>query len=393
MCDIRHNADRLRLAVATSFPADPTRPHGGVQAVCVNLVRALARFEDLDVHVVTTDPACPAPVTTSWQGATIHRLPWHGKHVLTHATGPDRQRLAAYLLDLAPDVIHAHDFYGIMTQGLPLPRVFTIHGFIHADTLYAAERFARLRAWFWKRAETACWAEQPHIISISPYVREYLKGLTTATIHDIDNPIDARCFQVPRSEQPQTIFSAALVCPRKNTLGLLQAFALLAGDLPQARLRLAGAFIDPSYEHRVRAFIDGGSLASRVDLLGPVDTDRIREELGKASVFALVSLEEGAPMGVAEAMAAGVPVVTSNRCGMPYMVRDGESGYLVDPTDPHDTADRLRTLLADDTLREQMGCTGRLIAQDRFHPDRVAVRTRQVYLRALRQKGRAPSGV
>lgn len=88
-------------------------------------------------------------------------------------------------------------------------------------------------------------------------------------------------------------------------------------------------------------------------------------------------------MGIEEAMAAEVPVVTSNRCGMPYMVRDGESGFLVDPHDPHDIARRLRQLLGDDALRYAMGAKGREIALDRFHPAKVAARTREVYRRAI----------
>ena len=70
-----------------------------------------------------------------------------------------------------------------------------------------------------------------------------------------------------------------------------------------------------------------------------------------AAAFALISLEENSPMAIEEAMAAGVPVVTSNRCGMPYMVRDEESGFLVNPDDSEETAERLRQLLTDDELR------------------------------------------
>ena len=112
--------------------------------------------------------------------------------------------------------------------------------------------------------------------------------------------------------------------------------------------------------------------------------ERIREELSQASVFALVSLEENSPMGIEEAMAAGVPVVTSNRCGMPYMVRHGESGFLVDPNDPVDIAYRLESILGDDVLREAMGKRSKTIAEDRFHPRIVARRTREVYLEAAR---------
>lgn len=88
-------------------------------------------------------------------------------------------------------------------------------------------------------------------------------------------------------------------------------------------------------------------------------------------------------MGIEEAMAAGVPVVTSNRCGMPYMILDGQSGFLVDPNDPRDIARRLGQLLENDGLRRSMGAKGREIALDRFHPAKVATRTRDVYRRAI----------
>jgi len=133
----------------------------------------------------------------------------------------------------------------------------------------------------------------------------------------------------------------------------------------------------------VRERIRRHGLEDRAILLGRIDTEQVRRELAVASVFALVSLEENSPMGIEEAMAAGVPVVTSNRCGMPYMVRDGESGFLVDPHDPHDIARRLRQLLENGELRRSMGAKGREIALDRFHPAKVAARTREVYMQAI----------
>jgi len=123
-----------------------------------------------------------------------------------------------------------------------------------------------------------------------------------------------------------------------------------------------------------------------VVLLGRITMERVREELAQASVFALVSLEENSPMGIEEAMAAGVPVLTSNRCGMPYMVRHGDSGYLVDPNDPEDIAYRLERILRDDALRESMGKRSMEIALDRFHPQVVARRTREVYFEAAKSR-------
>lgn len=373
----------MRVAFVTSFPDDPSAPAGGVGAVSVNLVRSLATFEDLDLEVVTTRRGCTSLKVERWGRAVVHRLPWAGGSTLRHAIGAGRRQMQEYLAKIQPDVIHAHDTFGLMVKGMAVPRVFTIHGFIHGDTLISGERFAAARAWVWRQVETAGWADQPHIISISPYVRERLRGIARGVIHDIDNPVAESCFDVRRDERKRTIFSAAVVTPRKNSLALIDAVAELAAEGVDVELRLAGPLDDKVYVERVRGRIRETGLQNRVLLLGKLDSARIRSELSSASVFALVSLEENSPMGIEEAMAAGSPVVTSNRCGMPYMVRDGESGFLVDPTDPRDIARRLGQLLRNDELRRSMGAKGREIALDRFHPAKVAVRTREVYLRAV----------
>ena len=136
-----------------------------------------------------------------------------------------------------------------------------------------------------------------------------------------------------------------------------------------------------------RSGVDSAARADRLCGSARIDRpgSRVREELAAASAFALVSLEENSPMGIEEAMGAGVPVVTSNRCGMPYMVSHGRTGYLVDPNDPDQIADRLGDLLADDALRVRMGETARTVALARFHPRVVAERTREVYATALRR--------
>jgi len=373
----------VRIALVTSFPDDPSAPVGGVEAVSVNLVKALADFEDLELDVVTTKRSYRSLSVKPWGRTSIHRLPWAGGSTLRHAVGLGRRQMQEYLSMMKPDVIHAHDTYGLMVKGMTIPRVFTIHGFIYSDTLVSGQRFAALRGWIWRKVETAGWADQPCIISISPYVRERLCGIATGVIHNIDNPISERCFEIARAERKTTVFCAAVVTPRKNTLALVDAVADLGASGIDCDLRLAGSLDDEAYVRRVQERIEETHLERKVSLLGRIDARQVYRELATAGVFALVSLEENSPMGIEEAMAAGLPVVTSNRCGMPYMVRDGESGFLVDPNDPGDIAYRLRQLLTDNELRRSMGAKGREIALDRFHPRKVAQRTYDVYRRAI----------
>jgi glycosyltransferase involved in cell wall biosynthesis len=189
-----------------------------------------------------------------------------------------------------------------------------------------------------------------------------------------------------------TVFCAAAIRRLKNTLGLVRAFEVVQQTCSSARLRLAGADSEPDYAREVRAFTSNAGISDKVSFLGPLGAAQVQEELAQASVFALVSLQENAPMGIAEAMAAGAPVVTSDRCGMPYMVRSGETGLLVEPANTEAVSRALLKLLNDDVVRHEMGRKARQVALERFHPDRVAERTMAVYRRAIQDfQGRCPA--
>jgi glycosyltransferase involved in cell wall biosynthesis len=160
---------------------------------------------------------------------------------------------------------------------------------------------------------------------------------------------------------------------------LLEAVRELAKTGYPVRLRLAGKISQADYGQKVKTYIRQNGLADSVVLLGSLDSRAVQQEIATAGLFALLSLEEGAPMGIAEAMAAGVPVVTSNRCGMPYMVRNAETGFLVEPRAPDVAGARIKEILTCPSLATSMSCQARNFALERFHPDRVATRTATVY--------------
>ena len=84
-------------------------------------------------------------------------------------------------------------------------------------------------------------------------------------------------------------------------------------------------------------------------------------------------------MAIAEAMAARIPVIASNRCGMPHMVREGETGFLIEPDSTEQIGDRLARLIGSKELCDQMGQAARQEAIERFHPSSVAEKTLEVY--------------
>ena len=144
-------------------------------------------------------------------------------------------------------------------------------------------------------------------------------------------------------------------------------------------LRLAGMITDENYGKSVKKYITEHNMEAHVCLLGNININQIKNELKMASIFALLSLEENSPMGIEEAMAAGVPVVTSNLCGMPYMISHSESGFLVDPSNLDDIVSRLSQILEDYNLQRAMANKSKEIAKARFHPDLIAKKTVGVY--------------
>ena len=379
----------MRVVLVSQYPKERDRPKGGVAAVTVVLARAMARHGGMEVHVVTVDREQPSLAIDKDEGVTVHHLPgsrW--PQIADIHWGPGRKRLVQYLLELKPDLVHTHETYGLALGGrLPFPHVFTVHGFDHANVVAEASEMAWLRSRLWRLAEHHGLGRHQHIIAISPYVRHMVEPQTRARIYDIDNPVDERFFNIPRQEGTGRILSVGWINERKNTLGLVQAFARAVRSGMAATLAIAGEPTRSAYSQTVVDCVEREGLRGRVHFLGRISHEQLRDELGRASLFVLASRQENAPMAIAEAMAASVPVVSSNCCGMPYMVDDGVSGYLVDPEDTAALSDRMTRILTDDSLQAKMGEQARRTALNRFHPDVVARKTMDVYQALIRAGG------
>jgi glycosyltransferase involved in cell wall biosynthesis len=159
---------------------------------------------------------------------------------------------------------------------------------------------------------------------------------------------------------------------------LIRAFARLRERVPRARLAIVG-------DGALRSVIDGAArnlgLASHVTFTGHrSDVARITAQLDAATLF---SEYEGMGRVVVEALAAGVPVVASRRGGIIELVREGETGFLVDAADAEGAAECLARLALDPRLRNQMSRNARASVDGRFDERFMAARIAAVYRGAL----------
>jgi glycosyltransferase involved in cell wall biosynthesis len=376
----------LRVAICSRFPEQADRPKGGVESATVGLVTGLAARGDVDVHVVTIERGIERPRVSTHDGVTVHRLPRSRWPMLADVfLGPGRRLIDSYIRALHPDIVHFQETYGFGARGYDVPVVFTVHGFDSLNLRTERRRAWRVRAPLWRLAEHAGIRPHRHLVSIAPYVTRMLRRLSDAEITEIPNAIGSDFFLVPRAEVPGRVLFAGWINPRKNLLAALDAVHRLVRAGQRVELHAAGAPSDPAYAARVDDYIRTSGLAPHVRLLGSVSGERMREELSHACALVLPSLQENAPMVIAEALAAGVPVVASDACGIPDMVDDGRTGFLIDPGRPEMTADRLGRLLREDGLRSDMSLQARRAARERWHADAVAEATVRLY-RQLRAR-------
>jgi glycosyltransferase involved in cell wall biosynthesis len=164
--------------------------------------------------------------------------------------------------------------------------------------------------------------------------------------------------------------------PRKNVKTLLQAFAHVIAEKPQDGLHIVIAGGRGWGSEDPMAMVAALGLHKAVRFTGFVDDDHLADLYRGALLFVYPSLYEGFGLPVLEAMACGIPVITSNRSSLPEVA--GDAALLVDPTQPEALAAAISALLHDSALRQALRAKG-LARAAAFTWEAVAQQTVAVY--------------
>lgn len=380
----------MKVAMLGPFP-DAQAVTGGVDAVVRALADGLAARPNVDLHVITAVPGLASAQAERRGGLTLHLAPHPYRDRLLWRQPVVRHLLRA-LAAAAPDVAHAHmgGIYADAALQWGGPAVITLHGvvFREAALALASSRLpVRLRwqldalyeRWVVRRARD--------LVAISPYVAQEYRPLTRARFHDIENPVDDRFFDVPAAMAQAfddaagpRLLCVARVIPRKDILTLIRAFARVREGFPGVTLEIAGQDdADPAYAAACREEIGRLGLAGGVRFLGGMFGVELAACYARADLVLLTSRQETAPVVVAEAMAAGRPVVATAVGGVPFLVTDGQTGLLAPPGNAAGLADAALALLRDPARRQAFGVAARAAARQRFSLAAVVERTLALY--------------
>jgi glycogen synthase len=187
----------------------------------------------------------------------------------------------------------------------------------------------------------------------------------------------------PRPGPPQLLFVGRLE-RRKGIHTLLEIVPALLKDNPMLTVDIVGPDLErPSVREAFARRHAWASWRRRCRFHGQVDEDRLDELYARATVLVAPSLYESFGLIYLEAMRFGVPVVGCRAGGIPEVVRDGETGLLVEPDRPAELLGAIERLLGDPTLRAILGAAGRRAIETDFSVQRMAERTALFYAEVM----------
>lgn len=201
------------------------------------------------------------------------------------------------------------------------------------------------------RLDKEVWGMADLVLAPSDFVRDGITGLgaPASNVGLVPYGLPEHWFGPLEAEPvPGRVLFVGGVGLRKGNHYLAEACRILAGRGVAAEFRVVGPH-------------DAAEIASPPfrgpTYVGQVPRSQVREEFLRADVFAFPTLAEGFALSHLEAMACGLPVVTTPNCGP--AVRDGEDGFVIPPRDARALADRLQTIISDRALRARMSESAR----------------------------------
>ncbi|MCT9819629.1 glycosyltransferase [Microbacterium sp. W1N] len=324
-----------------------------------------------DVHVVTPS------VKHSQHGTftevieevplTVHRLPgvrWYPHDWLRFVWPWRSKHYARKVLDeVKPDVVHSQSHIVI---GRGLTRIATQRGIpVVATNHVMAENildFTTLPPLLDKVVVKLAWEDAKRTFDMSRAVTtptrkaaEFLEAtIDIQGVIPISCGIDKRNYTPDLTPRPHSrVLFVGRLTTEKHVEVVLQAVARLAPELPDITFDIVGG---GDQRRNLEQWTQKLGLTDRVTFHGRVDEAALRASYSKADVFAIASIAELQSIVTMEAMASGLPVVGADAVALPHLIRDGENGYLFEPGNVDDLADKLRRVLTaspEDYLRMQ----------------------------------------
>ena len=212
------------------------------------------------------------------------------------------------------------------------------------------------------------------------------KGIEEEKLEVIPNGVNVDDFNLSKGEiervkekyelNETTIMFSGTVTPRKGVEYLVKAAEILKES--NALFLIVGNInLDREYANKVMEYAKLRNL--KIRFTGFVPYEDLKALYSACDIFVLPSLEEGFGMVLTEALASGKPLIGSNVGGIPMQIKDGWNGFLVEPANEKQLAEKIRYLIENEEEIIRMGKNSRKLAEEKFDWEKIAGKYLEVY--------------
>ncbi|WP_152983828.1 glycosyltransferase [Peribacillus muralis] len=224
--------------------------------------------------------------------------------------------------------------------------------------------------------------------AVCHFLAEELKklGFKEDKIHVLYGGLDLDLYPYYERSLPKEgevrILSVARLVEKKGFLTLLKAFQRIHQENPRATLHIIGT---GEVEEKIRVFINENRLNDHVFLRGPMNSNQISKELRDCHLFCLASETgedgdvEGIPNVLKEAMASGVPVISTFHGGIPELIEHKKTGYLVPEKDDLKLAQGIKYFLSHPRVWKRYTRSARQVIEENFDLNKQITEQQRLY--------------
>lgn len=327
----------------------------------------------LEIHLVSQQ----VPMDGYHEKVIFHKLPYKGlKGYLLN-----RNALLKTIKEVSPDVVNVHyaSGYGTLASVAGLKNfIMSVWGSDVYDFPFKSRAHYKLVKHNLNRASVICSTSEV----MGDFVKSKFPLKSNITVKITPFGVDVNKFKKDQKENKECSFTIGTVKtlrPKYGIENLIRAFgSLVSKGYTNIQLKIAGkGYLRPDLEELTNQL----GLADKVKFLGWVENNEVPHLLNSFDIYVAPSSLDSESFGVAivEASACELPVIVTRVGGLPEVVNDGYTGFVVEPDSVESLSKAIEVLMSDDKKRIQMGKAGRENVINKYEWDYCVERMIEIY--------------
>lgn len=369
---------------------------GGIENYLRNLFKGLGSH-DVEIHIV-----CSGSEKESYpmDNVHFHYLNTSGRHLVSKVTFKLRKELEAVVEDNGINLIHTHNLFylaGISSEiKIKVPVIVTLHsGKINLKNInftnFASETKEQLMRQIGRYFSRDCVLTSVSESAAQPFRDAQVTNIGSMVDTSFFNPALGDGDSLRKElglEGTITAIYPARIIPGKNQFGAIRIAENVYKENKDFRMLIVGPALNKNYYNAITRYVQENKIKF-VRIVERVDKNEMRTLYNLSDLVLFPSrLEEGLGLVLLEGFAMTKPAVAANVGGVPEVVQDGFTGYLFNPGNEQEGAEKVLALISDSANLKQMGLNGRNLVEQKYSINVHAAKVYELYKRTIEQWGR-----